>query len=157
MGLSQGTDYVFFPKIQISKQSLGATMTDGLAVCTAEHIFVIPQRSTGIALGASLLTGKSKARISTYGVGEDAAQWLPAMLADPEMDRAGLEETLSELLTTDKTRWHFPLKQAEKFKMTAGLMGQTTLKYPMESVRRLVFRGKGAKKEAKAFYDAQNG
>ena len=144
MALQSGTDFLLFEKVDCSQQSLTATMTRGAAVMTPNLIAMIPVQSTGSLLVATVTT--------RYGGGSDPVATVKALVADPALDVAGLEATLTSMYADGKTRWIFPIRELEKFKMSTGFFGMTTLKMPGESVRRLVVRDKGGKAAAKAFY-----
>lgn len=147
MALVPGTDYLFFTKVDMSKMSLTAAMARGCAVCTPDAIYFAPVQSYGSFIAATVTT--------TYALaGGDPVESIGALLAREDLTQDGLRETLTALLSKDKTRWVFPLADAEKVAMKTGFFGMTTLKMPGEMVRRMVIRDKGGKKEAKAFYDA---
>ncbi|PKN55162.1 MAG: hypothetical protein CVU56_22820 [Deltaproteobacteria bacterium HGW-Deltaproteobacteria-14] len=147
MALIPGTDYLFFSKVDMSKMSLTAAMARGCAVCTPEVIYFVPVQSYGSLAVATTTTKYSLG-------GGDPVEAVGALLAREDLTQEGLHETLSSLLGGDKTRWIFPLADAEKVAMKTGFFGMTTLKMPGEMVRRMVIRDKGGKKEGKAFYDA---
>jgi hypothetical protein len=142
--LTAGRDYLFFEKADCSKQSLTATMTRGAVVMTPNLIAIIPVQSTGSLLVATVTT--------RYGGGSDPVATVRALLADPAMDVATLEATLTSMYQDASTRWVFPISQLETFKITTGFFGMASLKMQGESVRRLVIRDKGGKAAAKSFY-----
>jgi len=144
--LTAGTDYLLFEKVDCSKQSLTAAMTRGAAVMTPNLIAVIPVRSTGSVLVATVVT--------RYGGGSDPVATVKQMLAAPDLDVAGLEATLTAMYADESTRWVFPIAELEKFAMKTGFFGMTSLKMPGESVRRLVIRDQGGKAAARDFYAA---
>jgi len=146
MALSEGRDYLFFEKVDCSKQSLMEALTRGAAVMTPGHIFMIPDK--GVGSFAVVQVG------TTHSVGgQSPVAFVRGLLSDPTMDVPRLEEALKTAFGEGKTRWVFPVRELEKLKMTTGfLFGQTTLKMKGESVRRMVIRDKGGKAKAKAFY-----
>jgi len=147
MALTQGTDYLFFTKVDMSKMSLTATMTNGCAVCTRDHIYFIPLHSMGSVVVAAIST--------KYSVDQgDPAAAIGALLEREDLTMEMLHDTVSSWFADSKTRWIFPLAEAEKFTYKTGFWGMTNLKMPGEMVRRMVIRDKGGKKVAKAFYDA---
>lgn len=135
---------LFFEKVDCTKQSLTATMTRGATVMTPNLIAMIPVQSVGSVFVATVIT--------RYGDSGDPIALIRALLADPTLDVPGLERTLESMYADVSTRWVFPIKQLEKFKMSTGFFGTATLKIPDESVRRMVIRDKGGKAAAKAFY-----
>lgn len=146
MGVVEGRDYLFFEKVDCSKQSLVEAMTRGAAVMTPSYIVMIPEKGFGSFAVVTLAT--------THSVGGDSpVAFVRGLLADPTIDVPRLEEALIQTFGGGKTRWVFPVRELERFKMTTGfLFGQATLKVKGESVRRLVDRDKGGKAKAKAFY-----
>jgi hypothetical protein len=143
--LESGRDYLFFEKVDCTKQSLTATVTRGAAVLTRNQIVMIPTESFGSVVVATTHT--------QYGSEPLAA--VKAMLADPALDVAGLEGALRNMFGGDKTRWVFPIAEMETFKVTTGWFGMISLKARGESVRRVVIRDKGGKATAKQFYEAR--
>ncbi|TNF22744.1 MAG: hypothetical protein EP329_28305 [Deltaproteobacteria bacterium] len=147
MALNHGTDFLFFTKVDMSKQSLTATMSRGCAVCTRDHIYFVPVQSMGSVVVATISTKYS------IGAGDPVAA-IGQLLEREDLTLDALHAQVTTWFGEDKTRWIFPLAEAEKFTYKTGFFGMTTLKMPGESVRRMVIRDKGGKKAAKAFYDA---
>lgn len=142
--LEQGRDYLFFEKVDCTKQSLTATITRGAAVLTPNLIAMIPVESIGSIVIATTRTQYGKEPIAVA----------KAMLADPAVDLATLEAALTEMFGGASTRWIFPIAELETFKVKTGFFGQISLKARGESVRRMNIRDKGGKVAAKQFYDA---
>lgn len=145
--LEAGRDYLFFEKVDCSKQSLTETMTRGAAVLTPNLIAMIPVAGMGSLLVVTIGTKHNLG-------GTDPRAAIKALLADPTLDLAALESALRDLYRESKTRWVFPLAELEKFTVKMGFFGTITLKMKGESVRRMVIQDKGGKATAKAFYDA---
>lgn len=143
--LTPGSDYLFFEKVDCTQQSMITTMTRGALVMTPSLLAVIPLESTGSVVVAT---------IATKYDGE-ALPFVKALLADPAVDVAKLENALTSIFSSSHTRWVFPIAQLEAFKVTTGFFGMISLKMPRESVRRIVIRDKGGKAAAKAFFDAR--
>ena len=148
MALTAGRDYLFFEKVDCSQQSLTATMTRGAVVMTPNLIAMIPVHGMGSVLVAAIATTHSVA-------GGSPIDAVKALLADTALDVAGLERQLVEIYADAKTRWLFPIAELEKFKMSTGFFGMTSVKVRGESVRRIVIRDKGGKATAKTFYASQ--
>lgn len=144
MSLTLGTDYLSFEKVDCSQQSLTAALTRGAAVLTPTLIAMIPLQSMGSVFVANVVT--------RYGGDPVAA--VKTLLADPATTAASLEEALRTMYAAASTRWLFPVKELETFKVTTGFFGMISLKMPGESVRRMVIRDKGGKAAAKDFYAA---
>ena len=142
MPVVPGTDYLWFEKVDCSKQSLTATLTRGAAVLTPNLIAMIPVESVGSVFVATVMT--------RYGGDPVAA--LKALLADPSTTVESLEGTLTAMYAASATRWLFPVRELETFKVTTGFFGMISLKARGESVRRMVIRDKGGKAAAQAFY-----
>jgi len=142
MPVVPGTDYLWFEKVDCSKQSLTATLTRGAAVLTPNLIAMIPVESVGSVFVATVMT--------RYGGDPVAA--LKALLADPSTTPESLEGTLTAMYAASATRWLFPVRELETFKVTTGFFGMISLKARGESVRRMVIRDKGGKAAAQAFY-----
>ena len=143
--LESGRDYLFFEKVDCTKQSLTATVTRGAAVLTRNLIVMIPSESFG-----SVVIGTTHA---SYGTEPLAA--VKAMLGDTALDVPTLERNLSAMFGEDRTRWVFPIAELETFKVTTGFFGMISVKAKGESVRRVVIRDKGGKATAKQFYEAR--
>jgi hypothetical protein len=143
--LTPGRDYLFFEKVDCTQQSLITTMTRGAVVLTPNLIVIIPKESTGSLVVAA---------INTQYDG-DALRFVKALLDDPAVDVAKLENALGSMYAGSPQRWVFPLAELETLKATTGFFGMISLKMPRESVRRLVIRDKGGKAAAKAFLDAR--
>jgi hypothetical protein len=142
MPVVPGTDYLWFEKVDCSKQSLTATLTRGAAVLTPNLIAMIPVESVGSVFVATVMT--------RYG--GDPVSALKALLADPSTTVESLEGTLTAMYAASTTRWLFPVRELETFKVTTGFFGMISLKARGESVRRMVIRDKGGKAAAQAFY-----
>lgn len=142
--LTVGRDYLFFEKVDCTKQSLTATMTRGAAVMTPSLIAMIPEQSFGSVLVATIST--------RYG--SEPLSAVKAMLADPAMDVPALEAGLRAMFGGTDTRWIFPIAELKTFKVTTGFFGMISLVMPGESVRRIVIRDKGGKVAAKSFFAA---
>lgn len=143
--LSRGRDYLFFEKVDCTKQSLTATVTRGAAVLTPNLIAMVPVQSMGSVIVATVSTKYDVA-------GGDPVAVVKAMLEDPELDVPALERQLTEMFDGQATRWVFPIAELETFKVTTGFFGMISLKVKDESVRRIVIRDKGGKAAAKSFY-----
>lgn len=137
--LEVGKDYLFFEKVDCTKQSLTATVTRGAAVLTPKLIAMIPGESFGSIVIATTLT--------KYG--KEPLVAIKAMLADPAIDAAMLDGALREMLGKE---WVFPIAELETFKVTTGFFGMISVKVKGESIRRVVIRDKGGKATAKQFY-----
>jgi hypothetical protein len=143
--LESGRDYLFFEKVDCTKQSLTATVTRGAAVLTRNVIVMIPGESFGSIVVATTHT--------RYG--KEPLVAAKAMLADATLDLPQLEAGLRELVSGTPTRWAFPIAELETFKVTTGFWGMISVKAKGESVRRIVIRDKGGKATAKQFYEAR--
>jgi hypothetical protein len=142
--LTPGRDYLFFEKVDCTQQSLITTMTRGAVVLTPNLIAVIPKESMGSVLVAAIATRYDG----------DALRFVKALLDDPAVDVAKLENALGSMYSGSHSRWVFPIAELETLKVTTGFFGMISLKMPRESVRRLVIRDKGGKAAAKTFLDA---
>lgn len=142
MPVAVGRDVLWFEKVDCSQQSLTATLTRGAALLTPNLIAMIPAQSFGSIFVATVVT--------RYG--GDPVGAIRTLLADPATTVATLEATLAELYATASTRWLFPIRELETFKVTTGFFGMISLKLPGTSVRRMVIRDKGGKAAAAAFY-----
>jgi CHAT domain-containing protein len=127
--LEQGRDYLFFEKVDCTKQSLTATMTRGAAVLTSNLIAMIPEQSVGSIVIATTFTN----------YGKEPRAVTKALLADPALDIARLEDALRELFGGGSTRWVFQIAELETFKVTTGFFGMISLKARGESVRPVRF------------------
>jgi|GEM_PF-2933125 len=144
MSLTNGTDYVFLPNIQLSQQSMTATMVNGFAVCTPSFVCVIPEGAVGSVFVANVFT--------KYFPGQDARGGVGQLLAEAP-DIGTVESRLQELLGGDKrTDMVFPLDQLEKFKVHTWWFNMVTLKRPDKAVNRLVIKGKEHKAAFKGYY-----
>ena len=137
--LEVGKDYLFFEKVDCTKQSLTATVTRGAAVLTPKLIAMIPGESFGSIVIATTLT--------KYG--KEPLVAIKAMLSDPAIDASMLDGALREMLGKE---WVFPIAELETFKVTTGFFGMISVKAKGESIRRVVIRDKGGKAAAKQFY-----
>lgn len=144
MAVSSGTDYLWFEKVDCSKQSLTAAMTRGAALLTPNLIAMVPAQSVGSVFVATVIT--------RYG--GDGVAAIRALLADPATTVASLEAALTAMYGGGDTRWLFPVRELETWKVTTGFFGMISLKMKGESVRRMVIRDKGGKAAARDFYAA---
>lgn len=136
--LTAGLDYLFFARVDCTRQSLITTVTRGAAVLTPNLIAVVPLESEG------------EAQLTTHE--GDTLQLVQSLLVDPTLELDAFEKVMASMLQGTYTRWAFPLAELERFKVKAGFFGTITLKPRRDAVRRIIIRDKGGKAAAKAFY-----
>lgn len=146
MALQAGKDYVHVPTVDVSDGVASSAITKAILVGTKSFVFLVPVQ--GIEL-----KGSSGTQTDWQVGGQDPASAVAALLAQPDLTAAKLEEMLQSLLKNLPQRRVLAVKDADVFQVKTGwLTGGLYFRQANEPRRTVNLRGKQNKLAVKAFY-----
>lgn len=143
--LSEGTNYLFFPKGSVSGGKVtGTANADVSTVCTKRFIFVFPKM-----LQHSVIIASTTQRFE-FEQGVPIEEGLRKLLAGPKMSVEDLEEDLKSRLHDD---WVFEISALAHFKMhKLWILSQIRMNKKGGNTVVLAVRGNGGMKRLFDFY-----
>jgi hypothetical protein len=148
MELKEEENYLFYPKADTTTgKGLGGT-AQASVVCTKNYVFVMPSKKF-----QTLVVAHKTTTYNFFDSGDSPAEGLSKLVAEPGLTVDALEAKLVPMLSEGvKEQLVFKVDELDKFKVTSGFFGKTTMKSAGGKEMLLTLRGKDSKKRMKAFY-----